>query len=332
VKTRLKNFVSASSLVAAVLIIFAQELHAQGCCTAGSAAIEGLEHSVMPLKSLSLSVNYRHTHLGNSFESTRKIDDPLDRKANVQFFSFETEYGLTTNVALLLNLNYVTRNRELTARNALGNVTQRLKVEGDGFGDPVLMVKYLAIAPSLTRPFELALGGGAKLPIGNYRQQRNGARLPIDLQPSTGAIDLLSWLFAGYNLPRHHLRFNLHGLYRYAGANFDGYKFGDELIVSTGIEYNHYGYLSFALSARGRFAKQDYSNKRILQATGGSAWYVEPAVSYFEKNSTFRIFGQIPVYQNVRSIQLTPSWMIGMGLGFIFDFGGTIELLVPGKE
>jgi hypothetical protein len=330
-KTRLKDFLSTTAMVA-VLMVFAQKLHAQGCCTAGSAYIEGLEHGVIPLKSLSLSVNYRHTHLGNSFESTKKIDDPLDRKANVQVFGFEAEYGLTTNVAILLNLNYVIRNRELTARNALGNVTQRLKVEGDGFGDPVLMVKFLAVASSLTRPFELALGGGAKLPMGNYRQERNGARLPIDLQPSTGAIDLLGWLYAGYNLPRHHLRFNLHGLYRYAGANFDGYKFGDELIVSTGTEYNHREYLSFAISARGRFAKQDYSNKRILQATGSSAWYVEPAFSYFGKNSLFRIFGQIPVYQNVRSIQLTPSWMIGMGLGFIFDFGSTIDLLVPGKE
>lgn len=331
-KNRLNGFVGTTALVAAVLMVFAQKLHAQGCCTAGSAYIKGFEHSVIPLKSLSISVNYQHTHLGNTFESTKKIDDPLERKANVQFFGFDAEYGLTTNVTLLLNLNYVIRNRELTARNSLGNVTERLKIEGDGFGDPVVMIKYLAIGSSLTRPFELALGGGAKLPVGNYRQERNGARLPIDLQPSTGAIDLLSWLYAGYNLPRQHLRFNVHGLYRYAGANFDGYKFGDELIVAVGTEYNHHNYLSFALSARGRFAQQDYSNKRILQATGGSAWYVEPAVSYFEKNSAFRVFGQIPVYQNVRSIQLTPSWMIGMGLGFVFDFASTIELIAPGKE
>jgi hypothetical protein len=328
----LKSFASTATLMAALLMVITQKLHAQGCCTAGSAYIEGLEHSVIPLKSLIISVNYRHTHLGQTFESTKKIDDPLDRKANVQFWGFEAEYGLAPTVSLLLSLNYVARNRELTARNNLGNITQRLKVEDDGFGDPVLMAKYLAIASSLSRPFELALGGGAKLPMGNYQQQRNGARLPIDLQPSTGAIDLLSWLYASYNLSRQRLRFNIHGLYRYAGANFDGYKFGDELIVSAGTEYNHHDYLSFALSARGRFAQQDYSNKRILQATGGSAWYVEPAVSYFEKNSTFRVFGQIPLYQNVRSIQLTPSWMVGLGLGFIFDFSSKIELLVPNKE
>jgi hypothetical protein len=331
-KTRLNDFVGATALAAAVLMVFAQKLHAQGCCTAGSAYIEGFEHSVIPLKSLSISVNYQHTHLGNTFESTQKIDDPLERKANVQFFGFDAEYGLTTNVTLLLNFNYVIRNRELTARNALGNVTERLKIEGDGFGDPVVMAKFLAVASSLARSFELALGGGAKLPVGNYRQERNGARLPIDLQPGTGAIDLLSWLHAGYNLPRQHLRFNVHGLYRYAGANFDGYKFGDELIVSTRTEYSPRDYLTVALSARGRFAKQDYSNRRILQATGSSAWYIEPAVSYFEKNSAFRIFGQIPIYQNVRSIQLTPSWVVGMGLGFIFDFGNQIDLIVPSKK
>ncbi|KAA0220544.1 hypothetical protein EDS67_29505 [candidate division KSB1 bacterium] len=327
--TKPKNVVRITAFLAAVLLAFAVKLHAQGCCTAGSAAIESLEHGVIPFKRLNLNVNYRHAHLGNTFEATRKIDDPLARKANVQVFGLEMEYGLAERVSLLLHLNYVVRNRELTARNSLGNVTQRLKVEGDGLGDPVMMIKYLAIAPTLTGPFELALGAGAKPPIGNYRQQRNGARLPIDLQPGTGAIDLLGWLYAAYHLPRQRLRFNVHGLYRYAGANFDGYKFGDELVVSAGMEYNYHEHMSFSLSARGRFAKQDYSNKRILAATGSSAWFVEPAFSYFGKNSTFRIFGQMPAYQNVRSIQLTPSWMVGLGLGFIFDFGNQIDLIIP---
>jgi hypothetical protein len=333
-KAGLKGFAGMASFVAValILIVFAQKLHAQGCCTAGSASIGGLERSVLKPKSLSISFGYQNTHLGKTFESTKMIDDPLDRNANVQVFSFEAEYGLTSGVSLLLNFNYVARNRELTARDFRGNVSERFNVEGRGVGDPILMAKYLAIAPSLATHFELALGGGAKLPVGNYNQQRNGARLPIDLQPSSGAIDLLGWFYAGYHLPRIGLRWSLRGLYRYAGANFDGYKFGDELIVSTGAEYDVRDYLSFALSARGRFAKQDYSNRRILQATGGSAWYVEPAISYLGKNSTFRIFGQIPVYQNVRSIQLTPSWMVGTGLGFIFDLSRKIALLVPSNE
>lgn len=329
---KVKNRVILTALLVFSGLVIAGRLHAQGCCTPGSAAIESLEHGVIAFKNLNLNVNYRHAHLGNTFEATRKIDDPLARKANVQVFGLEAEYGLATRVSLLLHLNYVVRNRELTARNSLGNVTQRLKVEGDGLGDPVVVIKYLAIAPSITAPFELALGAGAKPPMGNYRQKRNGARLPIDLQPGTGAIDLLGWLYAAYHLPRQRLRFNVHGLYRYAGANFDGYKFGDELIASVGTEYNYREHLGFSLSARGRFAKQDYSNKRILQATGSSAWYIEPAFSYFGKNSIFRLFGQIPAYQNVRSIQLTPSWMVGVGLGFIFDFDNQIDLVIPHKR
>jgi len=329
--TELKNFVNTTLLAAAALLVLPQKLPAQGCCTAGSASIGGLEHSVIKPKSLSVTLGYQNTHLGKTFESTKEIDDPLDRKADVQVLNLEAEYGLTTGVSLLLNLNYVTRNRELTAKDFRGNISERLNVEASGFGDPILMVKYLAIASSLANPFELALGGGAKLPIGNYRQQRNGARIPIDLQPSSGAIDLLGWFYAGYNLPRLRLRHNIHGLYRYAGANFDGYKFGDELIVSAGTVYGLSDYLSVALFARGRFAKQDYSNRRILQSTGGSAWYIQPEVSYFEKNSTFRFFGQIPVYQNVRSIQLTTSWMVGLGLGFTFDFSKAIPFLVPSK-
>jgi hypothetical protein len=165
---------------------------------------------------------------------------------------------------------------------------------------------------------------------GNYRQERNGARLPIDLQPSTGAIDLLSWLYASYNLPRHHLRFNIHGLYRYAGVNFDGYKFGDEFMVSTRTEYSPRHYLTVALSVRGRFAEQDYSNRRVLQATGSSAWYIEPAVSLREKFDV-PYFRAIPAYQNGQH-PTHPSWVVGMGLGFIFDLGNEIDLLIPGRK
>ncbi|MGH7456240.1 MAG: hypothetical protein ACRENG_33115, partial [bacterium] len=182
-KAGLKNFASATLLVAAALIVFAQKLQAQGCCTAGSASIGGLEHSVIKPKNLSISFGYQNTHLGKTFESTKKVDDPLKRRADVQVLNFEAEYGLTAGVSLLLNFNYVARNRELTARDIRGNISERLNVEGSGLSDPILMAKYLAIAPSLATPFELALGGGAKLPIGNYRQKRNGARLPIDLQP-----------------------------------------------------------------------------------------------------------------------------------------------------
>ncbi|RIK59861.1 hypothetical protein DCC62_28475 [candidate division KSB1 bacterium] len=70
--TKPKNVVRITAFLAAVLLAFAVKLHAQGCCTAGSAAIESLEHGVIPFKRLNLNVNYRHAHLGNTFEATRR--------------------------------------------------------------------------------------------------------------------------------------------------------------------------------------------------------------------------------------------------------------------
>jgi len=126
--------------------------------------------------------------------------------------------------------------------------------------------------------------------------------------------------FAMRSFPDLGLELYLSLLYRYPGTNFDGYRKGDEIVINVGAGYDLTDNISGFLNLRVRFVDQDYANRRILLATGGSYHDLMPGLSYIDGASTFRLFGQLPVYRNVRGIQLTVAYTLGLEYRYTFDF------------
>jgi hypothetical protein len=117
--------------------------------------------------------------------------------------------------------------------------------------------------------------------------------------------------------------------YRYAGTNLDGYRFGDEVLLHLGTEYSVTEHVSGSLYLRGRFAQQDYASRRTLSATGGSFFDLMPGIGYNDGPSFARVFGQIPLYRNVRGIQSTITYMLGVEYKYTFDFRGLMDMIAP---
>ncbi len=301
------------------LTSLADEIRAQGCCTPGTATRGGIERGVAPFKTLIGSLSYQNNNLEDAYESTRHILDPLGRTATVEVVNVEVEYGLTDRSSLVLIASYLNKSRELRIKSDPKAAPETARFAGSGFGDAVLLGKYRIISPTLTSPLEIALGAGAKLPVGRYRQEVNGTRLSIDLQAGTGAADLLAWGFLLRSIPQRHLRFFSSALYRYAGTNFEGYKFGDELLVNFGAEYGALDYLDLSLHLKARFAKRDFSDGRLLQSTGGEMYSIAPSFVYHEGNFALRGFVQLPVHRNVRGIQLSLTRLLGVEFQYVLD-------------
>lgn len=319
-------------LVLITVFLFETRISAQGCCTPGSSSLGGVERGIAAYRTLILSLNYQYNSLQKAYQGTRNIQDPLRRTAEVQTLNFEFEYGLQKKVSAVVIASYLNKTRELTVKSAVGNLTETRDFKASGFGDIFVLGKYQVVSPTLTSPVELSVGGGAKLPVGSYRQEQDGVRQSIDLQPGGGAADLLGWAFVMRSFPQVGLRLYGNIFYSYAGTNFDGYKFGDELFAALGAEYRLLEYLDFSLLARARFARKDFSNGRLLSATGGSFYYALPSLIYHEGQSSFRIFGQLPIYRNVNGIQLTPNYMLGLELQYLFDFRSNGESPETNKE
>jgi hypothetical protein len=295
------------------------KLFPQSCCTAGTSIFNGGERSVIPANSLSTAISFQHNVLNSTYQSTTEIEDPLNRSSTVNNFNLEIEYGLVNKVSLLVILPYTNRTRETTITNTETNLKESITFSGNGFGDIILLGKYEIITPNILSPFGFALGGGAKLPAGSFEEEKEGTRLSIDLQPGTGSADLLFWGHLTYGIPSLALSFNASMLYKYSGINLDGYRFGDELLVTLNGLYSIADFLGINFQLKGRASSRDYWNKRFLPSTGGTYFDLTPGLVYYEGDLSIRVFAQIPLYRNLQGIQLAISEMPGAEIRYNFN-------------
>ncbi|WP_337865553.1 hypothetical protein [Ignavibacterium sp.] len=295
---------------------FISKSFGQGCCTAGSSTFGGLERGISKQGNIILGVSFISTSLNSTFNGREKISDPLDRTASISSFNIELEYGLSEKVSLLVFGGYVLKHRQTTVRSGTDNSREVISFEGKGIGEVIILGKYEIITPTILSPLGLSFGGGVKLPVGSYTQEVDGSRLAIDLQPGTGSTDVLLWgnFYKGFQPVS--LAMFVTTLYRYAGSNLDGYRFGDEYLFSVGSEYYLTDFLTFSLSARGRFSDKDFWGGRFLPSTGGTYYDLLPSIIYAEGLYNLRVFYQTPLYRNVQGIQLTTSSIIGVVLLF----------------
>jgi hypothetical protein len=303
----------------ALLCLSHVQIIPQACCTVGTSISNGGERSAIPVNTISTAFTFQYNLLNSTYQSSTKIEDPLKRKSTVTNFNIEFEYGLVDRVSVLFMFPYTTRERETTVTNTETNSPEVITFSGNGLGDIVILGKYEIITPSILSPLALALGGGAKLPTGNFEQEKEGTRLSIDLQPGTGATDLLLWGHIMYAFPSISLSFNANFLYRYAGVNLDSYRYGDEFITSVNSSYAIAEFIAVNLQLKGRIAHRDYWNGRFLPSTGGTYFDLTPGLIYYEGSLAIKVFLQVPFYRNLQGIQLAVNEMLGTEISYIFD-------------
>jgi hypothetical protein len=303
-------------------VVHPVQVFSQGCCTSGSSSLGALEHGALADNTLYLAANYQITSFTQAYEGSEKIDDPLRRTAEVAYFTLQAEYGLLPRMSFLASIYYSDKNRELTVESGqAGNTyTETAKFRGTGIGDLTLLGKFQAITQTIASPFGLGFGFGAVLPTGSYTEEVDGSQLSIDLQPGTGAVAVLAWAFSSHTFYEIATTLSVMGMYRYAGANLDGYRLGDEINTSMAAETGFTENFSAMLVVRSRYGMQDYADARFLNGTGGSFHDLMGGISYGDGPSRARVFAQIPLHRNVRGIQLTSTYLLGFEYGYTLDF------------
>lgn len=300
-------------LVVAVLAAFpVGRADAQGCCTAGSSSPGLLDGGVVTFGVLRLTAGYQHTSLTSAWEGQMSVQDPLERVATVAYATLSGEYGLLPGLSLGLGVPVADRSREIVVRDAQGRNPEAVRFGAAGPGDVLAMVKFRVAGRGLPHPWHLDAGGGVALPTGSHTREQDNAQLALDLQPGTGALQVLAWVSGAVAWPAVGLEVRMGAWYRYAGVNLDGYRLGDELAVSGGVEKGVGEYFSIGAGIRTRIAARDFASRRVLPATGGVWHDLEPGVSYRDGASAVRVFGMLPLYRNVRGIQLAPAYAIGL--------------------
>ncbi len=245
--------------------------------------------------------------------------------------TLDINYGMTERLGLQVTAPY----KQINADAQIGGLNS-VPYSDKGIGDIRVTAKY-NVLPTLRSM--IVLGMGVDLPTGDYRQEvRPGTLAESSLQIGRGHVGLVPSLYQSYELIPHRLnQFSL-ASYRHTFKNSDGYKFGDEINLSVGLNVvplEKTPWLVLTQQLNYRWIQNDAMDAALFQfnAATGTQILLDPAIRFRAVPTTGSTFvayspgillnlwdyasmyfiAQIPVYRDFNgNLEQQISYVFGM--------------------
>ncbi len=311
------NKLNTGTFIIALLIQWPLVSLAQTCSCAGAPLLGTQSAGASGQGNLLVGITYEFNQITNLYTgSTRLSNNTVER--NTQSTLFEINYGITNSFSVSGTMSFVQKNRESGISNPGGSELTTT----NGFGDGVILFRYVISQQSLWNRYHLAVGAGTKAPLGSTSLRTpGGLHFNADMQPGTGAWDGVFWSMTGVSLlPRSTINLAWINSYRVTGTNQrfsenDNYRFGNEFISNFSVSNSINDRFSYALNLRYRSSTSDQRNKVSMPNTGGLWLSVIPDFYVgISDNISLKISGQIPVYQDLRGFQPSTTYALSASL------------------
>ncbi|MEO5865406.1 MAG: transporter [Nitrospiraceae bacterium] len=191
--------------------------------------------------------------------------------------TLDMNYGLTERFGLQVTLPY----KHVTSDAQIGGLNPVPYSDKD-LGDIRVALKY-NVLPTLRTM--VVLGLGVDLPTGDYGQQVQGGSLAEStLQIGRGNFGLVPTIYQSYELIPHRLNQFALASYRHTYKNSDGYKFGDEVNLSAGlniIPLEQTPWFVLTQQVNYRWMQNDSMDAALFQFNpGGAPILLDPAIKH----------------------------------------------------
>jgi len=244
-----------------------------------------------------------------------------------QYTTATLDYNNGASWGLSLQLPYIHRTHSTYGQatiDASGNIVGGYPAmdggydsSASGLGDIKLIGRYFGLLPSKN----LGLQMGLKLATGKKDQvasSDNTIAVDPGLQLGTGTTDLVLGVYWFDNLDADWDSFaqaSYQTALDHSTMAAGSYKPGDGFNLNLGVRYHGIDALIPTLQINSRFVSHDTGPAADTYATGGTLVYLTPGliVPVGHKTSLYASV-QVPVYQNVRGIQLTPKYIFSAGM------------------
>lgn len=233
--------------------------------------------------------------------------------------------------ALSIQIPFVNRTHGTYGTGAAGltvNPSTLTTSSDNSIGDVRIISRYSGFSSEKTS----GLIAGIKLPTGNTRATFSDGITPLDagLQIGSGSTDLI---FGGYTSgSMHEYGWFAQGTVQHAvstDAALAGatYRPGDAYTVNTGVRYAEFGAKVTPMLQLNIIKRQADTGTGVpldpvtlVPVSGGTLAYLAPGVSIRAGNG-MSVYGfvQLPVYQSVNSLQLTPQYTLTLGVRQSFE-------------
>ncbi len=287
-----------------------------GQCCSGGVPISGtLGLSVAEKQDLQLQLTYDYNTLRDLFEGDELFEDQT-RRRNTHSMLLEINYGLTQKWSASALLTGVRQERRISATDGSIDFTST-----NGIGDAILLLKYAVIKAREDRRVQWTIGIGPKMPLGRTNFTGNlGIALPADMQPGSGAWDLMFWSsLEKYSLINPNLNFSFLTTYRHSGTNpsyfgSETYRFGREYAGTAQLSYRFLigqNLMDALMALRYRRQSEDVVNGGILPNSGGQFVYLIPGLNFNPSPKlAVRTSAYVPLYREVIGTQVATSYKL----------------------
>ena len=296
-----------------------QQLFSQTCCSGGVPLSNSLGLPNEGEGIWVIGLNYDYNNLNTLNAGSDKLDDD-SRKRITNSALLNLGYSFSDRFSVETLFTWVNQTRTITQ---FGNENL---TETSGVGDAVFLAKY-AIPDLLGKRTVLNFGLGTKVPLGKSDLSTDqGIQLTADLQPGSGAWDVLIWSSLSKGLGfRPSATLSGSFTYRLTGRNNSylntaTYEFGN--VVQANIGYTDQFLLFNTVFNPGLVFKyrKSFSDKiddSELPNTGGQWIFIRPGLTVkITPVISFSTRLELPIYSYVDGTQLTPSLRFTTGLSF----------------
>ncbi|HEX5393771.1 MAG TPA: hypothetical protein VFW68_10835 [Rhodocyclaceae bacterium] len=188
-------------------------------------------------------------------------------------------------------------------------------------------VKVIGRFQGFTEQHNVGVMAGLKLPTGSHTltgtstdPNSPGASAIIDrgLQPGTGTTDLILGVYT-FDAINKNWDYFAQATVQTALGSKDQYKPGTGYNANVGVRYVGLESVVPQIQINARYVEHDMGANADQISTGGTLVYLSPGVvvPVSEKASVYG-FVQLPIYQNVRGVQLTPHYTASLGVRVAF--------------
>ena len=306
-------------LYTTLLLFESVSCYAQTCCTGGVPHLGAMRIPHLSKKDIGINFTYILNNNSDIFLSNKSVDDlSIARKVNT--LVLQSDYGLSDNLSISLLLPYIFQVERIELDNS-NNIYRNF-----GLGDLSIWANYRYKWDKSS----FSVSFGIKLPSGSTNQfdSETNIPLPFSFQNGSGSIDfgfIGFWRFyldegKKYNWTNQISvrmntsgdRFEVHPNYlfghsaRYATALTGSFVLVNRLLdVSSGFNYEYKTKDQFD----GGYENINTGGHWINYYLGGNVG-ISPKLQ-------LSINGNIPVYRKLNGLQLTTSWVIAFGVGYI---------------
>lgn len=282
----------------------------QSCCSGGVPLSNNIGMPGAESGTLQLRFSYDYNNLNTLRAEWSRLEDD-SRKRLTRSYMLNWGLQLSGRWSVEGILPYIQQERIIDQGRGL-DIAQ-----ASGMGDAIVLLNYTLLqSPDGTNAWRLALG--TKMPLGAFdRTNELGLVYNAELQPGSGAWDLISWsqYQDGFRF-RPSLSYSLTVAYSQKGTNRaylgdQAYKFGNELQLSAALADRLFvgkALLDLGLALRYRRADTDQFNSGPLPATGGQWLFLEPSLAYWwTTDFSVQVSLSLPVMAYVQDTQFSPT-------------------------